>query len=163
MKFKTGDYAKIIANKSGHNFKIGTVVKLEAGTEDYKAFFDGNYWWVTDNELESVDENRMCKKDLKDGMVVECRNGDRYLVINDKFICNNYWLAISQFADDLSISNDKYTIDKIYQTSGYSFETLFADYLLTCIWEREKPAKEMTIAEIEKELGYKIKVVGNDR
>lgn len=52
-KFKTGDYAKIIAKKWGHNFKIGTIVKLEKCEYNYRATADGKSWKVLDDELEA--------------------------------------------------------------------------------------------------------------
>ena len=52
-KFKTGDYAKIVARKYGHHFKIGTIVKLKKGSGDYLAFDDNDEsWWVMADELE---------------------------------------------------------------------------------------------------------------
>ena len=56
VKFKTGDYAKIANNFSGHNFEIGTIVKLEKYSDDYKAFANGDYWWVTDDDLMKIDD-----------------------------------------------------------------------------------------------------------
>lgn len=53
VKFKTGDYAKIIANKHYHGFEIGTIVKLKKETHDYLATADGESWWVLDDELEA--------------------------------------------------------------------------------------------------------------
>ena len=32
-----------------------------------------------------------------------------------------------------------------------------------CVWKRPEPAKEMTVDEISKALGYKVKVVGNEQ
>lgn len=32
-----------------------------------------------------------------------------------------------------------------------------------CVWKRPEPAKEMTVDEISKALGYKVKVVGNEK
>ncbi len=62
IKFETGDYAKIADNKSGHEFEIGTIVKLEKHDEDYKAFANGDYWWVTDNDLVEVDIDTLVKE-----------------------------------------------------------------------------------------------------
>jgi hypothetical protein len=57
FKFETGDFAKIVDCRSGHNFDIGTIVKLEKCKSDYKAFAGGNWWWVTDEDLADVDED----------------------------------------------------------------------------------------------------------
>lgn len=60
--FETGDYAKIANNKSGHEFEIGTIVKLEKDDEDYKAFANGDYWWVTDDDLAEIDNDTLVKE-----------------------------------------------------------------------------------------------------
>lgn len=57
IKFKTGDYAKIVSNHSGHQFEIGTIVKLEKGDGDYKAFANNDYWWVIDVDLMKIDNS----------------------------------------------------------------------------------------------------------
>lgn len=57
IKFKTGDYAKIVNNESGHQFKIGSIVILEKQNEDYKAFDSNDFWWVIDDDLEGIDDN----------------------------------------------------------------------------------------------------------
>lgn len=62
IKFKTGDYAKIADNKSGHEFEIGTIVKLEKHDDDYKAFANDTYWWVTDNDLAEIDNDTFVKE-----------------------------------------------------------------------------------------------------
>ena len=61
-KFETGDYAKIVANENYHGFKIGTIVKLEKHDNDYKAFDDNKFWWVTDDELAEIDDNNLVKE-----------------------------------------------------------------------------------------------------
>lgn len=54
IQFKSGDYAKIIANNSGHRFEIGTIVKLIKYKYNYKAYDEeGEYWFVGDADLES--------------------------------------------------------------------------------------------------------------
>lgn len=55
IKFNDGDYARITANEYGHNFPIGTIVKLEKGSNSYKAFANGESWWVADSELTLVE------------------------------------------------------------------------------------------------------------
>jgi hypothetical protein len=62
INFETGDYAKIIANNSGHLFEIGTIVKLEKHEVDYKAFADGDYWWVIDQDLVKIDDDNLLKE-----------------------------------------------------------------------------------------------------
>lgn len=60
MRFKTGDYAKIIKCLNGHEFEIGTVVRLEKSDIDYLATDEETCvsWWVTDEELKPVKGKR---------------------------------------------------------------------------------------------------------
>ena len=62
--------------------------------------------------------------------------------------------------------NKNYDVVEVYRIPDYGFQyirkqtlkELIKNNLVTLIWEREEK-KEMTIAEIEKELGYSIKIV----
>lgn len=62
IKFNTGVYAKIVDKTSGHQFKIGTIVKLERHADDYKAFANGDYWWVIDEDLVEIDNDNLYKR-----------------------------------------------------------------------------------------------------
>lgn len=106
----------------------------------------------------------MCKKDLKNRMVVEYRNGQRRMVMDDDLMGKELYLELHNLDDDLLMKNGDSSLDivKVYKSRSHWFDDMFNDYYLELIWER-KEVKELTIEEIEKELGYKIKVVGNDR
>lgn len=103
------------------------------------------------------------KKDLKDGMVVEVIGGERYLVCGKYLISTDGYNCLSDYSDDLLV------LDKCREHNDYLFDIIkvydnvyFINDIYTTqnvIWEREKEYKEMTIAEIEKELGYSIKIV----
>lgn len=62
--FKTGDYARIVANVSAHKFEIGTIVKLERCEINYIARANGDLWWVEDRDLEKIDDDLL--KELKE-------------------------------------------------------------------------------------------------
>ena len=108
------------------------------------------------------------KEDLRNGMVVETRKGNRYCVCGGRFIGFEGWLNSVDFNDflecePLNISlegkllRDEFTIDKIYDEIQVLNDMKY-EKSLKLLWEREVP-KEMTVAEIEKELGYPIKIV----
>lgn len=111
----------------------------------------------------------MNKEDLKVGYVVEVKSN------NEQFngLCiviegtnglgisgENYYSEISYFNDDLTsnIFNSSTKITKVYSKTYIrnAYKVSTEDRKL--LWEREE-SKEMTIAEIEKELGYKVKVI----
>lgn len=160
MKFKVGDKVKVVRtdnkNKMKHIGSILTIIDI-----DEKCLFPYRVlemlWIWRDSELALVD---FTKADLKDGMVVEYRNGDRAMVLGDKLMRNAHYTVLNNFTDTLEHLNvDNLTIIRAYQSKADILDDYFNDEYLTLVWERDS-AKEMTVAEIEKELGYKIKVIG---
>ena len=168
MKFKVGDKVSVVNLTSQSNPDKAIFIGKEF-TVDYLTGLDRwpytlsdaakNYNWC-DAELERVG---FTKSDLKDGMVIEYRDGDRRIVLNNKFVWRRGYLDFEDFNDDFVSKGGSYEIVKVYISSATSLDDWCKDHYLKLIWERkEEPThKEMTIEEIEKELGYKIKVVGD--
>lgn len=105
----------------------------------------------------------MKKSDLKTGMVVECRSGDKFMYLKtedscEAFIAQECYLVTDNFTDDLkSMSFEKYDIMKIYQADRAYQPSEDCWNRMQLVWERQEPRK-MTLAEIEKELGYPVEV-----
>lgn len=105
--------------------------------------------------------------ELKEGMIVECRNGSRYLLRkrSDKLICSNFdgWFTVTY--DEKLNENEYYVEDfdimKIYESKANVLSDLFNDKYFTCIWERKEP-KKMTLAQISEALGYEVEVIDNE-
>ena len=103
----------------------------------------------------------MTKSDLKNGMVVETRNGKRFLIVNDLGIGKDSCIKLDGlvgYDENLyDINGDSiYDITKIYISSGRTFKNLFDNERLSLIWEREeKEEKE------ELKVGDKVKVINN--
>lgn len=120
-------------------------------------------WGYTTDMIEKVEDTEMTKKDLKNGMVVETRGGDRHLVIKKSGVINFMNLDGKTYFDEKYMKDDMTfpewcdhcdimrvlpgdrTLDDCRKTTGL-------------IWERKEP-KEMTMTEIEAALGYPVKVV----
>ena len=171
MEFKIGDRVKgyhglgrIIAIKDtgsigvehdkymdGHNCYCG-IAKGHSGKNGY-------CWWYAKNSLEKVGDN-MKKEDLKNNDIVTLRNGDRLLYFNGDFYnlgegCCHYIDDLDDYEDDLRTWDrdcKEYDIVKVERPVKY--ETVF---------EREEEVQELTVDEISERLGYKVKVVGEDR
>ena len=85
----------------------------------------------------------MTKSDLKNGMVVELRNGKRFLIVNDLGIGKDSCINLDGFFGydenlyDISRFSE-FDITKIYKTVGNTFRTLFNNERLNLIWEREE-------------------------
>ena len=122
----------------------------------------GNYILEWTNYM-SIDNKTFTKDMLKDGMVVECVNGKRYLKLNDNFI-NDGYMSLNSYNNDLTLNrNDKngYNVCKIYKSIDIPYiSKLFDDEYLELIWERKegKPL-ELTMEDIEKQYGCKVKIV----
>lgn len=109
----------------------------------------------------------MTKSDLKPFYLVECRNGYRYIVALDEtdklmFVRNYGYMPLSDYNNDLTDIDGlaEYDITKVYGRSNNKNNAISLETAnRTLLWEREEQ-KEMTLAEIEAELGYKIKIVG---
>lgn len=93
------------------------------------------------------------KADLKDGMVVKYRNGDKRMVINEGLIGEDGYSEQCRFRADLTQKELKeLDIVGVYETKNYSsFKNMLSDDNLTPIWERKEP-KKMTIEEMRKKL-----------
>lgn len=103
----------------------------------------------------------MTKKDLRDGMIIETRKFGKYLVMDGCTIARKLsgFIELTNHHHDLTYRDDDFTIVKVYanDSNRYSLEYMF-EHPGKLLWERTT-TKEMTLEEIEKELGYKVKLV----
>ena len=109
----------------------------------------------------------MKKQDLKTGMLVQFRDGEVYMFINDILVRDGGWMSLDNFEKDLNyVYNDEFDIMKVSKVLvGYSLipenwnEERLNNNLL---WEREETIK-MTVSEMQEELeeklGYKIEII----
>lgn len=123
------------------------------------------------NEITVVEYKEDNKMELKEGMIVECRNGSRYLLRKvrgnlllsanegwDECTYDNNFVDIGEDSKEL---NGDYDIMKIYESNAHVLVNLFDDDFLECIWERKEP-KKMTLAQISEALGYEVEVIDNE-
>lgn len=120
-------------------------------------------------ELPVVEYKEDNKMELKEGMIIECRNGNRYLLRNVRgellLSANKGWMECTYDNNFIDIgkdaSNGDYDIMKIYEFKAHTLQYLFDNQYLTCIWERKEP-KKMTLAQISEALGYEVEVIDNE-
>jgi len=121
------------------------------------------------------EKQTMKKSDLKQGALVETRNGNQYLLIDDRLVNlkDGYCILLKNLKSDLrgapfwGIDFPEIDVMKVYQ--GNSSNEGYYQYInkrpIKWTWERkeEEPSKELTkeltVGEIEKLLGYKVKIV----
>lgn len=115
----------------------------------------------------------MNKSDLKTGMMVVTRDGDKYMVmLNVEYatefkeslnviVSEDGWMPLWRFSKDLKLNaNDTSELDIVAVYSPKMTASLWKknikdDDYWECIWKREESPVEMTIAEIEKKLDIK--------
>lgn len=95
------------------------------------------------------------KADLRDGMIVEEKNGERYVIYNGKELSLDGYNLLEQFRDDLTneLSN-LFSIEKVYKLNTkeiHCLNDIFCDEKLELVWERNE-AKKMTAEEMRKKL-----------
>ena len=105
-------------------------------------------------------ERNMTKDKLKNGMVVETRNGNRYIVINDKFVRKNGWITFDGYKSDLVCTSDgALDIVKVFMPhSADLIVTFLKEYDYGLCWTRTEP-KKVTMAEVEEKFGCKVEIV----
>lgn len=110
--------------------------------------------WSDYMESDYMDKE-FTKADLKDGMVVEQRDGNMYLVLAGKAVRKGGCNHIDGYTDDLKWEG--YTggdIVKVYRITPESLgciEDVFIKNNLELIWERKEP-KKMTVEEMRQKL-----------
>lgn len=133
----------------------------------------------------------MKKSDIKNGMHVITNNGNEYIIISgieaDKQIeetntaniimvqlDGNGWMPFDDYDDDLCYHDpeddesdyDKYyDIKTVYAPRFYAWTLIsineYSKDKFTKVWER--PRKKMTQTDIERELGYEIEIIDDER
>ena len=116
-------------------------------------------------------------------MILECGNKYLFLVVLDHYIgeplllgvdddnsdCNlcfnGEWMSLNDYNDDLeAIDDDYFSINSIYIPQSHAVNKLYAYQKIPIKTNddttQDEEAQEVTIKEIEEQLGYKIKIVG---
>ena len=104
---------------------------LEADEITWSSMYSGN----NSIEYSTLKEKKdiMTKSDLKNGMVVELRNGKRFLIVDDLGIGKDSCINLDGFFGYDKNLNDvsgfsEFDITKIYISSGRTFKNLFDNF-----------------------------------
>lgn len=140
---EAGGQIVIISQVEGDNYKI----------EGFNYYWTDEMFYVAPKDL------------IEAGSIVESRYGVIYIYLNGLFLNSNGASrmddgGLDDFSDDLIYLGKEESLDimRIYKSESEKLDDLFKPEYLTPVWERKTP-KEMTIKEIEKELGYPVKIV----
>lgn len=168
---KIGEYVRVIEDSDGQ-FEPGDItVCVDEGVllphfkfceGERRALDDGEY--VVREIVEEEEKMENVKQLLKNGDMVITRNGEKYIFIKDYLGRdvfkneNGNYCDLSLYDDNLTVGlDDAFTVMEIKKPEHFGASWFNECYYRTK-WKREE-VKEMTVAEIEKELGYKVKVV----
>ena len=177
MKYKVGDKVRIVKEKKGPDWNreglmdkwLGEVMTISTvNLYTYCMEEDKGRWSWLEHMIEGK-VTKMTKSDLIAGKhVVETRNGDKYLIFDSeegKFMyqVDGGFMDLEGYDEDMLKINkhNNYDIMKVFEVETACNSTGFNredNGYLALIWEREEP-KEMTMAELEEKLGYKVKIV----
>ena len=182
MKFKVGDKVKVKDSWFGFTGEVGLIVRIDGPAKyPYRVKFD-----VVDEEDEELfaegslelvkGKQSFTKSDLKTGMGVVLRNGDKAHVLlgtDDgdvmRFLEKDTWDTLKSANEDLTWKGmDNFDIVEVYSTklaSRYLTDMVFEE---KCVFKREEPNPEpkpepeptkMTMKEINEHFGKAIEIV----
>ena len=106
-----------------------------------------NFTFSTDMIKPVKEKKDFTKSDLKPGMILEVRNGSRFMYINGDGISVDGFIALGSYKDDLTNANPAFDIVKIYEQNVHgSLEHVLKFGHL--IWKREPKVKQLTTEEL---------------
>ena len=176
VKFKVGDKVEILWGKTlycsdGYADKGEIVEVFERGFCDKYLVrgFNEKCQFIAifeENELILLEEEKqtMKKSDLKQGALLQSRNGELRILLGDKLVdlSNGRYMRLEDIGEDLLCErffNKGLSVDKVFQSSDTSegYRRYIRKEPIKWTWERSH--KELTVGEIEKLLGYKVKII----
>ena len=131
------------------------------------AYEDYGYKVITYDEFMRGDFMQL--EDLKNGYVVELRNGKLYLCLNNQFVGLEDMMrdVDCNYQSDMAyVGNDRFDVMKVYTINNcYVLNEVFNQNnprAFNLVWERND-TKEMTLEEVNKIMqevkGYKVKII----
>lgn len=123
MKFKVGDKVKVIAEKRGHEFDIGEIVKIEKISDrDYKcsSLEKNELCWMGEDEFV-----KFTKADLKDGDIATDREGKKRTVSKGFLVDNFGAISLTYFTEDLKDADGLQKNDIVKVERPVKYETVF--------------------------------------
>ena len=149
-------------------YKDATCYSNAGGHSRYR-FYEENGFTIL--EWSDYMQTEFTKADLKDGMVVELRNKQRYIKLGERLLNFDTWMCLNNYADNLcDVDTDKeFDIVKVFKVNTKrvtDLKIVLRDEYLEPVWKRDE-VKRMTTEEMRQKLeeltGKKIEVESNRR
>lgn len=83
----------------------------------------------------------MKKTNLKSGMIVESRGGERFIFVDNRLLSIKHWMKLETYNDDLLVNRtglESLDIVKIYKPKEANLDLLLGEKELELIWERNE-------------------------
>lgn len=181
MKYKVGDSVRVVGDLEEREVRFlspgvveeianlrGTIVTITGTNGGMGYQINGDHRKYIWSEAMFSEIIEFTKDDLETRMVVETRDKCRYLVLRDKVNIHlmnangNTCIRNSQgfgprYDENMKNGNPDKDILKVFPKVN-TFEEVKT--VNGPIWERKEP-KKMTVAEIQKELGYGVEVIAD--
>jgi len=169
MEFKVGDKVRVSNSWECRSGEVGEIVRVtERWDYKYTVSFDDEFEEsFKEEEIELVKEKQsFTKSDLKTGMGVVLRNGDKGHVLLGtgdgdvmRFLRKDSWDTLDSVNEDLTWKGlDKFDIVEVYSTTLASRYLTDMVFEAKCVFKREEPTK-MTMKEINEHFGKAIEIV----
>lgn len=83
-------------------------------------------------------------EDLKDNMIIEVRNGKKFLIVRERLLTENTWYSKNDIRRDLKdCAWGEFDVMKVYEsTEATGLDTIFDDDRIKLIWSREEECFE---------------------
>lgn len=135
------------------DYKSETCYDFNEGSYANREFWENEGYTALDWEDFEVFRG---KEDLENGMVVELKNKDRFVVHNGNLLSEELLFSLKLYDTNLNyrelIYRDSLSIEKVYISNPVNLNDFKKDYALLKIWERKK-ATVLTIEEVKEKFG----------
>lgn len=153
-KFRVGDKVRVTKVKNVDRKKefIGKEFTIRNYSE-FRGLYDlkgENKWRWHEEELELVSNNikekQFTKSDLKTGMWVEYRNGDKRMAVidsinGDVFVSSEGYICIKDYNNNLTIETYQRDLDVVKVFKPKTFCSMYRGDYLELIWQRSEEPK----------------------
>lgn len=169
MKFKQGDKVRVVSvDKSSKKFhKVGTILTIDSSYKSYgRTLYHFKEPEVSGNGLyeHELELAVLTTSDITAGMMVKYRDGRLAIVYNAAegivFVDTvGVYAEAAHYNDDLSYGNKAMSyidIVAVYGVAEARYVNRYETVTRELLWEE---VAEMTVAEIEKALGRKIRII----
>lgn len=153
-RIKKGDRVRVIKEGS-HNQNIGDtgIVNYVTRSYSYEVIMDKNNdkWWFADDEIELIK--------FEEGDIVTINENCTIADLNANYSNGCREDTFNFIEQDMYKSNHNYIIEKIVGSNSYRINEYIVNVECLKLVKKKNKVKKMTVAEINKALGYEVEII----